>query len=623
MTTRNLQARLLFDGGWATDFGPTAHVTIAQDGTLRVPFLADAENAVFDLDGGPRKVGGTERINSSALNGGATVRGLTDFWVLATDSQHRVVHVGDELMKDDADGVFASIRPSARDTTSIPSYAVYDDELIIMSDVTGEVPLKWTGSGNASTLGTNTPDGAFGVTHKNRFWMAGVAATKSRLFYSEPLPNGAGGDWDAVEAGFIDIDPNDGDEIRGLASHKGILWVFKGPNDGSIHKILGDTPLDGVTVFAGTTQPVPFTKDIFVRGLGAAGQNSIFRFSDDIGFIDAKTGSIRSLNATDRFGDFREAALSFPINDFLINRVNKSRLKGAWAVQDVAHGGVMITIPIDSSTTNNAVLYMDYRFETPRWSIWPAVVAECMASVIDVANNNRQSIFLGDTSGFVRRSRVANRSIDETGAISYKVTLPHLDFGNPVAMKTFARGSVGIEPKGNYNGTFGWERDDNVQQTTTFDQGGGDVLAGTGFSTPIVTNVQNGTDVTFGTGLIAHGLSVGDLVSIFWDSAPGSGYNGVYTVTAVVNILQFEVTVDFIAGVGGGGRMSRSTTANFFTLGLSELSGARFVDRFFTLEEGGEFRSVQFQLTQTGVNEDIAVHSIFAEFEVGADSTEN
>ena len=628
MTTRNLQTRLLFDGGWATDFGPSAQVSVGQDGTIRVPYFVDAENCTYDLDGGPHKIGGTERVNSVALKRqgglavGRPIRGLTDFWVLgATGSaatQHRVVHVWDDVMKDDADGSFTSILDSAdRDKTSIPSYAIFDDELIIMSDFPTEVPLKYDGSNNASALGTNTPDCAFGITHKNRFFMSGDVALKSRVYYSEPLPNGADGNWDAVEAGFFDVDPDDGDEVRGLVSHKGILWVFKGPYKGSIHTLRGDTPLGGVTAFATATQPVPFELDVFVRGLGAAGHNSIFRFRDDIGFIDAKTGSIRSLNATEKFGDFREAALSLPINDFLLERVNKAQLKKAWAVDDVTHGSTLITLAMDTKTTNNTVLNMDYRFDPSRWSHWPAVTAECLASVIDVTRANRQTPFIGDTDGFMRRTNVANRSIDGTTAINYKVTLPHLDFGNPVAKKTYARGAVGIEPKGAYNGTFGWTRDDNAQQTTTFSQGGGDVLAGSVAEDTITGAAANGTDVTFTTSA-AHGLSIGDIIAISNSSV--SAYNGVYTITAVT-AATFDVTLTFSATATG--TVGFTSTANFFALGTSTLAGAKFVDRFFSLEEGGEFRSIQFQVTQTGLNEDIAIHSLFAEVEPGADSTEN
>ena len=618
MTTRNTQTRILFEGGWATDFGPTAHVSIGQDGTVRVPFLVDADNVSFDLDGGPHKIGGTERINSTALNSGTSVRGGVDFFVLATGARHRVVHVGDELMKDNANGTFTSIRPSARDDSSIPSYAVFDDELIIMSDA-AEVPLKWTGTGNASTLGTNTPTCAFGATHKNRFWMAGDNNAKSRLYFSEPLPNGAGGDWDEVEAGFIDIDPDDGDEIRGIVSHKKILWVFKGPDTGSIHMIIGDTPLGSVSAFGSSTQPVPFSLENFVRGLGAAGQKSIFRFKDDIGFIDAKTASIRSLNATAQFGDFRELALSFPINNFLRDRVNNSRLKAAWAASDVSLGSVFISMAVDASSTNNTVIQMDHRFDPPRLTPHPAIAAECMFPVIDTGNNSRQGIFIGDTSGFVRRTNIANKSIDEVTSISTTVTLPFLDFGNPVAFKTFNRAGVGIVPKGDYNGTFGWTRDDNAQQTVTFDQGGTEVLAGTLSGKFITAAVDNSPLVTFTT-FGSHGFSVGTRIAI---SGTTPDYTGEYTVIAVPTTSTFDVTATFIGDTGATGNAKTSSTANFFILGASQLGGSQFVDRFFSLEEGGEFRSIQFQVSQNGLNEDLDMHSLFVEFGVGADSTEN
>ncbi len=687
MTTQNVQAKLLFNGGWATDFGPTSTVALQQDGTIQIPFLVNAENLVYDLDGGPRKIDGTERVNSTALASGSTIRGLTDFWILGTGAsatQHRVLHVNNDVMKDDADGTFTSILASAdRVTTSIPSYSVFDDDLMIMSDA-DEAPLRWTGSGNASTLGTNTPKFAFGITHKNRFWGAGAIANKSRLFYSEPLPNGANGNWDEVEAGFIDIDPDDGDEIRGLVSHKGEVWVFKGPYLGSIHRIAGDTPLGGVTAFGSSTQPIPFSREIFVRGLGAAGHNSIFRFRDDIGFIDAKTGSIRSLNATAAFGDFREASLSLPINDFLLERVNKGRLQRAWAVSDVSHGYVLITLAIDGSTTNNIVLCMDHRFETPRWSQWPAVVAESMTSVIDPTRSLRQTPFIGDTSGFMRRLGAANKSIDGITAINFKATLPYINYGNPVSFKTFSRGSVGIEPRGNYNGTFGWSRDNNAQQTTTFSQGGGDVLAGDVTTGTVTLTGGTSTFISFLTST-AHGLSVGDVISYRGDSGAitaiaqnstditvtagthsllvgdlvtigaTTDYNGEFTVTAISAGVSFDVTATFTSDQTGTfaasnynakhtivtiasttifhvpgaviadtpGTWERSTTANFFVLGTSTLSGSRFVDRFFSLEEGGEFRSIQYEITQTGLNEDIALHSIFTEIEPGADSTEN
>jgi len=621
MTTRNLQTKLYFDGGWATDFGPTAKAAVQRDGSLMVPYLVDGENCQYDLDGGPAKIGGTQRINAVALNvNGTNVRGLVDFWVLGTGSthtQHRVVHVGEGIRADAGNGVFSNILGAAgvRSTTSVPNYAIFQDTLILMSDAQTEVPLKWSGSGSVATLGTNTPDCAFGIPHKNRFFMAGDLTQKSRLYYSEPLPNGADGDWNAVEAGYIDVDPDDGDEIRALASHKGILWIFKGPYHGSIHVLKGDTPLGGVTAFAAATQPVPFELDIFVRGLGAASQNSVFRFRDDIGFIDAKTGSVRSLNATDQFGDFREAALSFPINDYLLERVNKAVIKKAWAAQDVSKGGVAISLSTDTATENNTVLWMDYRFDPPRWSLWPAIEATCVASVIDTTRGNRQSIFLGDSSGWVRRTDTPNRSIDAATTIPYKVTLPFLDFSAPIAMKTFARGSVGIQPQGEYNGTFSWTRDNNAQQSTTFSQGGGDVLAGTGDEGSFASVSSGGAGYII-VEAAGHAVTAGNII----DLAGGTIYDGTYTVASIIGA--FIVLPGTFAGTASG-TYTAANVANYFVLGTSTLGGAQFVDRFFELEEGGEFRTIQFQITQNGLNQDIEVHNLYAEIEIGADSTEN
>jgi hypothetical protein len=287
-------------------------------------------------------------------------------------------------------------------------------------------------------------------------------------------------------------------------------------------------------------------------------------------------------------------------------------------VDDVTHGSVLITLAIDTSSTNNTVLNMDYRFDPPRWSHWPAVSAECLASVVDMTRGGRQTPFIGDTDGFVRRTNTANRSIDETTAINYKVTLPFLDFGNPVSKKTFARGAVGIEPKGAYNGTFGWSRDDNAQQTTTFSQGGGDVLAGSATSGSITGHSQDGSGtITFAAA--GHTLTVDDIVAVSGTFT----LNGVYTVTGVVAGTSFDVAAPNQLVLNQSGTWATSTTANFFTLGTSTLAGSQFVDRFFSLEEGGEFRSIQYQITQTGLNEDIAIHSLFAEVEPGADSTEN
>ena len=537
MTTRNTIIRHRFGGGWATDFGPTAEVDATEGGLVSVPWLNEAVNVDFLLDGGVRKAPGTQKLNAAELASGAAIRGLFDYWRLGTlgsPAQKRVLHVGTVLMKDDADGNFTNIATGLQ-LDAVPCYELFDDDLIIMSDAAADVPRVYDQS-TVATLGTNTPLGAFGVTHKNRFWMAGVDSDPSGVYYSMAYPDGPQGDWNDASAGVIRVDPGDGDRVTGLVSHKNELWVFKGPHKGSIHRIAGSSP----------TGSDAFSRNVFVRGTGSVNHNSIFKFQDDVGFLWSD-GSFRSLNATAAFGDFREASLSLAINTYLRDRVNYDALRFAWAKTLTSRGVVVITLPTDTSTNNNVMLFMDFRFipveGQPRWSRHEHVEAACLEVVIDATNNDRPTLFTGGNDGFVRRMGRSNRSVDETTSYEAKIELPYLHYGLPMQMKTLENAAIGVSPRGAYDITLGYTMDNHARQTATVAQGGGDVLA----------------------------------------PAP----------------------------------------ANQFTLGTSQLGGARFTDLFFNLESAGEFRSIQFDASQAGLDEDMEVHTITAEISRGALSLEN
>ena len=105
--------RNLFGGGWATDFGPSFDGGPDQVNQLQVPFLVNAENVLYEFDGGPHKMPGTAKLNSAAMESGAVIKGIFDFWDTGTGSsstQHRVVHVGTTIKKDDADGMTLEAR---------------------------------------------------------------------------------------------------------------------------------------------------------------------------------------------------------------------------------------------------------------------------------------------------------------------------------------------------------------------------------------------------------------------------------------------------------------------------------------------------------------------------------
>jgi len=528
MPTRDVHVTHLFNGGWATAFGPNATGTvIGEDGIVRIPFLLEAENVLFELDGGPRKCPGTTKVNSVALESGSVIKGMVDYWRQGTADapvQRRVVHVGTKVYADSmSDGNFSEIK-SGLVAGAVPSYSLFDDFLIISSDASGDVPASWDQT-TYQDLAGSPPNFAFSVKHKNFVFAAGINATPSRLHFSAQLnPE----DWTGASSGSIDIDPDDGDRITGLISHKNELWVFKGPYKGSIHRITGTSSAD----FARTT---------FIEGVGAVWHNTIFRFGDDVGFLWSD-GSLRSLSVTSAFGDFREAALSSPIQGYLDEHLNFSRLRHAWASTDSTGRRTFISVPIDSATENSTVLALDFRFNPPRWSQMPAYDAGSVSLMLDSTDNDRQSNYFGGTDGFIRKFGSTVRSVDGTTSISYVVTTPFLDYGTPELMKTIAGVGLGVQPRNNGNMTFGWQRDGNSQQTVSVAQGGEAVLG----------------------------------------------------------------------GVTG------------FTLDTDALAGKRFLSRWSPLgEEGGEFRAIQYQLTNSVNLEDVEWHNLSTFIVPGGVSMEN
>src|SRR3990167_1943630 len=108
MTTASTFIRHVIGGGWATDFGGSADVSI-QGNVASIPFLATADNIQWKLNGGFDKCGGTSKLNSTVFESGAEVYGMYDYWNIGgsgTPAQHRICHVGTKIKKDDGDESF-------------------------------------------------------------------------------------------------------------------------------------------------------------------------------------------------------------------------------------------------------------------------------------------------------------------------------------------------------------------------------------------------------------------------------------------------------------------------------------------------------------------------------------
>ena len=464
MSTNIKYIHHIFGGGWATDFGVNFRGAPDASGRLVIPFLPEARNVVYELDGSVHKMPGTTALNASAMVSSSTpIYGFYDYWkqgTVGSPLQRRVAHAGTAIYADNADGIFSTIKTGV-EAGKVPNYSTFDDLLIIASDSTADPPFSWDGTTFQNLAGT-PPDFSFSVKHKNHHFAAGVVSNPSRLYYSATLDPE---DWASASSGSIDIDPNDGDMIVGIMSWKDELWVFKGPNKMSIHRITGSSESD-------------WARKTFTEGISAAWQNSIFTLPNDIGFV-SPFGTIHSLVSVDRFGDYQQSALSFPINRELKRTVNPNYRRYWWADTDLANGYSLISLTLAGQTQNTRVLMMDYRFmglgePTPRWSYWDTFNVASIAQVVDTDKQIR--LFAGGYDGKIWKLEQETRT-HNAGAITMRAFTPFMNYGAE-HLEKYAY-SIGVQhvPENTNSFTLQWQRDGQATQSETMSQNAGDTLA--------------------------------------------------------------------------------------------------------------------------------------------------
>ena len=517
-----------FRGGWSTDFGPQIDIapTVTLTGgagddlvaAMELPFLETAENCIFELDGGPHKAPGTARLNSSALASGADVMGVFDAWfsgTLGTPTQRRIVHVGTVIMRDDGAGSFTNLF-TGLEAGKVPSYAMLEDLLVMCSDSTIDVPRSWDGT-TAQNLAGGPPRVGFVTVHQGHMFGAGDWAQPSRLYYVTAANLGVAG-WSN-----IDIDPDDGDRITGIISWHNELWVFKGPYRGSIHRITG-------------TSSANFARQTFIKGVGAVAHNAIFEFGPDVGFLWSD-GSIRSLIATDKYGDADPAVLSGQISTWIKDHVTFSALSTASVGRSDLGGYALIALPIDAAMLPNTVLMMDYRFNPVRWSHWSSFSSIiCLASGVDSAASNRRIVMAGATDGFVLRMEQATRSINTSTAISFNVRTPVMTYGSPHLSKTVAHGAVGFQPKNNGNVSVTLTTDEGTDETFIISQDGGSAVLGG------VTGFILGTDRLGGARFADEFFAIEDGIGQF-RSIQIAAADGVNNQDCEIHVLSLDVNL--------------------------------------------------------------------------------
>lgn len=204
------------------------------------------------------------------------------------------------------------------------NFATLLDKVIIINGI--NAPRVYDGE-NISLLNGNPPYAKYIVTHKNRIFMANTNSNPSRLYFSDILNIES---WPVLN--FIDINPNDGDEITGLLPYGDYLIITKKQ---SIWLLTGE----GINTFA--VKRIHADKGCYApRSLTIVDGYLCFVSDDGIYFSDLS----------------KCVLISERIKNYW-NKLNKRRLNQA-ASYYLDHK-LYVAVPEGNSMYNNAVIVYD------------------------------------------------------------------------------------------------------------------------------------------------------------------------------------------------------------------------------------------------------------------------
>ena len=339
---------------------------------------SDLQNIDFDKFGSFLNRNGYTQLNTSAFNSGATWNGL--HWYEQVDgTQFLMGTCGNKLAKmDDLDGTWDDITGSLTFTagdSNFTSFRTFKNTVVGTNNV--DVPFKWTGAGNGATL--TVPSGLTKAKFIEIFQgftilaHVTVSATdhKSRGYFStiNTIETWASAD-------FVDISPDDGQDITGLHILGEELVIFK---DRSIYKAL----------FTGD-RDIPFIVRKTRSEVGCAAGHSIqevknglvFRAEDGLYYFDGNS--------------------SFKLSDVITatyNKHNDARIDDTTSIYQKVKNRYWSSTSVGSATKTDEIITWD-AFNNA-FSRYKGIAANVFALVY---TGGQERVYFGDYAGFVYRA---------------------------------------------------------------------------------------------------------------------------------------------------------------------------------------------------------------------------
>lgn len=415
----------------STNGAEAAYVTV--DKAIATITTTTITNDTLTYTMGTSLTEGPISTTSFTITRSSGIVNISDFWyfdgsqnlqqIVAITEQPKVFYYDVEGRRKECTGTITA-RVNAIQKAST---CMFNNQLIIFMEKTGNVPIKWDGT-TLTDLHATAPDASFGSVFLARLW-TNDKTSSDRVHFSS---TGYYDEWIGVgDSGYVDIRPGDGDPlgISGIVPFKGRLIIGKRNRS---YQIVGDSPEN-------------FQIDDLSGGIGMESQNSICMVDqDDVVYLSSK--GIHSLNTTASYGDFASQYASADIQP-TFNGWELSRFKYTNSVYIPSLNSVAFSIA-ESSTNFQDNIWL-YDVIGKKWYRWPAIDHLCIGGVLLA---NQATLFIGTRDGKLIRAQNSQRFDFDGDAIKYRLRTGVIyPDNNPTTVKAFKRISLFFRPETSFS----------------------------------------------------------------------------------------------------------------------------------------------------------------------------
>lgn len=396
--------------------------TKASAFTLPKDSMSDAQN-INIVYGDIQKRKGSAKINTSAIAGTPAVTGLAD-WQTVAGQRSLIVVAGTSIFKTNDLGATLSDITGAVSITSgqnnQSTFASLNNILVRCGGTTPDAPIKWTGTGNAAALGGSPPSGNICCTANNFMFISGIAATPSRVQYSNVIDPET---WTGTN--YVEFRKDDGDIVTGLAPFNQNLVIFKRRSIGILYTMTNT--VSGSTVLGPLTQ----VRD----GVGCVGPLALDRMPDGRIIFLSPNAHVYIFDGSD-VQDISDGQPPQSNIQTTLDALPVGRLPYAVVRTYPTRNQVWISVSSGSSSTHNTVLI--YNTVLKIWeSTYTGIAANVMCASIDTRATPSHPIVMltGNYGGFVYEQDKGSTNAESTtgvidgyGTVSVQIGLGERDF---------------------------------------------------------------------------------------------------------------------------------------------------------------------------------------------------